>query len=235
MNEFTGSTVEDIIDISSDLFQQSRSSQNLEISSDAEATVNDQAILDAYAGFESQVFQLFEDVFSKAKELFESGDMAQFHFDVAAAKESYFELRVSLSIEVTILIPVEVPEPQLPTLTQQALSTVGNASISDRDKEALISMIAMIDEFVKTAAHDHLMRSVILIVPLMEQITPETEDFSVMLMGQMESLYWSERSEMRESTGVIAENYRRDDKSFIAYSMSMQVQTQTRVSFRTEA
>ena len=222
----------DLVDIQQGLMQQMQNAAQdmTEIATDSDLTLAEKMAL-----FEEEVNELFTSLFEEMMTMLSSGNMAGMADAIAGTKDAYFALELSLSVEISITTVQEV-QPVVPNMTLQALSTVAQAEISRQDKETLISLIAMIDEFVKTPAHDHLMNSVIAIVPLIEQTTSARDAAnSAMSIYQALDSYMNERLTMRQEAQPYNRGYQAPGSEYgiggYHSSFSMSYHSQQSVSF----
>jgi F0F1-type ATP synthase delta subunit len=215
--------VSDLLDIQSGLQEQMlQATQRIQQAfSDPSLTQEEQ-----FAVFAEEAAALFGSLLNSMQSMIENGSLDALAGEMGVAKESFFMLEASLSIEVTT---VSVTQQPANDLSFEALTAVNSAQIAEQEKETMLQLVAMIDEFIQSPARDHLLRSVMELLPLLEDAAPQEalpapqNDLQQSLSDYMES-----RNQLRDERGGY-QSYG------ISYSMEMSYSRQTQVWFSTQA
>jgi hypothetical protein len=227
---------DDILDIQQNLMQQMQDAATDLAKAVAQSP---QSVAEELAAFQEKVGDIFEQLMEQIGAMVMEGDLSGMSDKVNGAGQSYFALQMSVSIEVKITI-AQQPQAEDQDLAQQAISAVSKGAISRQDKNDLLKIIAMVDEFVRTDTRENVLRSVIRLVPLMENITsPSMIDKSITSAAQGEAYYSDLREVMRASVGPIGqmmhEEREADNRGGVAYTASLSYVQQSEVYFRTTA
>lgn len=164
-----------------------------------------QSIEEQLAAFQEKVGDIFSQLMEDIQGMVSNGDMSGMGDKVNGAGQNYFALQMSVSVEVRITVAQQQPADS--DLAQQAVEAVSGASLSRQDKADLLKMIAMVDEFVRTESHGNILRSVLRLVPMMEDITPPSrvDDSEFASLDQAMGYYNSQRENLRASVGPIGQ------------------------------
>jgi len=212
--------IHDIVDIQHGLQEQVNTTvEALELAEEGQIS----SLQEQLAAFTQQVMDIFVDLFQKFQDKVMQQNYAAFTDDIRATRDQYLNIEANFSLDIQIVVH-EKKAPQIPPLSLVAMQTVSQASISERDKQDFIEMIAMIDEFVYTAAHGHLLQAIIALVPLIEQITPASQvDMNIANIYDVLTDYVEHREHQRREAGPVGQwmHDRRHTDSYTAFAFSL--------------